>query len=373
MNPSHTPMRVALIGLGESASRIHLPALNGLPEAALIAACDLDPGRRKRAKKRWQIPDVYADPLDMLDQVETAPSGRPDIVVIATPPGTHYQLCKAALERGCHVFCEKPFTPSLEEADQIIALSKSKNRLVAVNHQYDQMPIFRAVTEALRGRMSSIRDSIGRLYHIEAWQHIYLLPSEEAGWKGALAPRRVLFEFGTHVVDLMCQFFDAYPTAVTAQTAEVRPGETADVCVVMRLDFPGKRFGNLVFNRMSYAPIKYLEMRLDGEDAALRASYGGVARIGLDWNSELGRPRFRFSMTKGGELRLEKRHGRSKRLVTQPETALSLATQRHFAQFIKAIKFGGEPRTSAECARDALRVVFAGYQSIEEGGGLIVL
>ena len=204
---------------------------------------------------------------------------KPDVVVVATPPLTHPQLCLLALENGCHVFCEKPFMPSVEDADEVIALAEKKNRVVVINNQYYQMPMYRTVNRLLEGGQP------GRLYHINVWQQMYQIPDSEGGWKAALQPNRVLYEFATHALDLICQFFQAYPLSVTARTPKVRPGVDADVLVLMRLDFPGDRVATIHLNRVSHAPKRYIEMRLDCEEASLRLSQGGVARLEMGWNS----------------------------------------------------------------------------------------
>jgi predicted dehydrogenase len=354
------PLRAAIIGLGAGAQRIMLPAVAGAAGVQIVAACDLDAGHRQAAAARWPLGKQYADPLVMVEEQ------RPDIVAIATPPQTHFELAQMALENGCHVYCEKPFVASLAQADQLLAQAQARRLLIDVNSQYYQMPIYRRAQELVR------ETGVGRLYHIQAWQHMYLLPHEEGGWKAALQPRRVLFEFGTHIIDLFCRFFDAYPQAVTARTAQVRSDVDADVCVDVRLDFPGDRVGTIALNRMSYAPLRYFEMRLDCEQASLRTSFGGVAQFELGWNSERKRPRWRFGFSRGGELRLE-RDGGSRRLATQPATAVGDAAGAHFARFVTAVACADPSLTSTAHMRQVLAILFAAYASAEDRGQLVRL
>ncbi len=352
--------RAVVIGLGEGSDRIMLPAIASHPNVELVAACDVNVNTRQRAATKWQIPQVYTDPMAMLE------SEKPDITAIATPPMTHYDLSLLALKHNSHVYCEKPFMPSLQEADRVIELAQQQDRYVGVNSQYYQMPIYRKAQEILDS------GDIGRVYHIDAWQQMYLLPPEEGGWKAALQPRRVLFEFGTHAIDLICRFFNSYPQAVTAKIAQVRADINADVCINVRLDFSEGRMANIMFNRMSYAPIRYFEMRLNCEKAAIRTSFGGVARLDLGWNSEQRKPRLRFSLTKGGEIRLEK-DGASKRLLNQPNTAVGDGAIAQFSTFITALEQGQTTLAHISHAREVLRVLLAGYESAEQGGELIKL
>lgn len=352
--------RVALIGLGGAADRILLPGLRTLPDVRVVAASDPDAGARTRAASRWRIPRLYERPEEMLHEE------GPDVAIVATPPLTHRDLCLLALAHGCHVFCEKPFMPSVGAADEVIAAAERARRAIAVNNQYSLMPIYRAVTRELdSGRP-------GRLYRIGVWQQMYLLPRDEGGWKAALAPRRVLYEFGTHALDLVCHFFRAYPAAVTARIVRARPDVDADLCIVMRLDFPDDRVADLVINRVSHAPKKYIEMRLDCEHASLRASLGGVATAQLGWNSLRRRPRLRLSVASGGEVRWES-GGDSRVLTRQPRTAFFTAAGMNFGEFLASIRAGTEPSVSARHAREVLKVVFAGYESAAGGGKLVAL
>ena len=202
--------RVAMIGLGGASDRILLPAFKTLRNVEVVAGCDTDSATREHTAQRWNIPQTYATAEEMLDKEE------PDVAVVATPPLTHPELCLLALDRGCHVFCEKPFMPTVEDADRIIAAAEAKSRTVAVNNQYYQMPIFRTVKEILEDAQ------VGRVYHINVWQQMYQLPDDEGGWKAALQPQRVLYEFGTHVLDLLCQFFGSYPISVSAWLIRLR-------------------------------------------------------------------------------------------------------------------------------------------------------
>ncbi len=351
---------VAVIGLGEAGQGILLPALTSLPQVNVVSACDPDRSTREHAAEVWRIPRVYADPAEML-AVE-----QPEIAAVATPPLTHAEMCLQAIANNCHVFCEKPFTASIEEADQVIAAAQAKNRVVAINNQYYQMPIYRTVKECLKAGQA------GRLYHINVWQQMHLLPEAEGGWKASLKSRRVLYEFGTHVIDLLCYFFDAYPVSVSARIPQIRPGMEGDVLITMRLDFPEDRVANIVINRMSHAPTRYLEMRLDCEESSFRISYGGIARFELGWDGKANRPRFRVSLTKGGEARRE-REGRSELLVKQPANARWQASKAHLTQFLSVLDKGVPPSISAIHAREVLRAVFAGYRSASEAGALVKL
>jgi rRNA maturation RNase YbeY len=74
---------------------------------------------------------------------------RPEVVIVATPPDSHAELCLAALEHGCHVVCEKPFVETLAEADRVLAAADAAGLRVAVNHEFREKPIFKALKEGI--------------------------------------------------------------------------------------------------------------------------------------------------------------------------------------------------------------------------------
>jgi len=132
--------RIAVIGLGEAGYEMHLPALAQMKHVSVVGACDVDETRRERAKTKFGVP-VYADVETMLA------AATPDVVVIATPPDTHVDLCLRAIDAGLDIICEKPFVSTLDEADRVIAAANGAGRHIALNHEFREMPIFRSLID----------------------------------------------------------------------------------------------------------------------------------------------------------------------------------------------------------------------------------
>jgi predicted dehydrogenase len=129
--------RIAITGLGESLRHIHLPAYQRIPALEVVGGCD--PVAR---------PDAFPFPLfasvpEMLERT------KPHVFTVATPPDSHFELARLGLQAGCHVFCEKPFMNSLDEADATIALSREVGRHVVVNNQFRFMRIHQAAKERI--------------------------------------------------------------------------------------------------------------------------------------------------------------------------------------------------------------------------------
>lgn len=345
--------RVAIFGLGAAAERIHLLACASLPSVEVTSACEPDAARREQVGRRFGVPRLYPDAQSLLA------NERPDVVIIGTPPDSHRDLCRLALDHGAHVLCEKPFVSSVAEADEVIAAADGKGLLVRVNNQYRFMAMYRVVQERLAA------GAFGALYFVQCWQQMFHPPSRERNWRAGLV-QSVLYEFGTHALDLVCFFFGALPISVNAHIPHPRPDIKADVVAHVALRFPDGGLATLAFNRISRAPMRYLEMRLDCEEASVRISYGGVARLGLEWSRERGRPAVRWSLVKGGEAWAES-GGRSRIIAREPREPVASATALNLNGLLEAISRGDRSNDRAWFARDLLRIVFAAYESASTG------
>jgi predicted dehydrogenase len=319
----------------------------------LVAACDVDAARRDRLRARFAIPIVYDDPRTMLEREQ------PDIVIVGTPPALHAEHCLLGLEYGAHIFCEKPFVEQIEQGRAVVAAAERAQRQIAVNNQYRYMPIYRETARRLAA------GEFGRLYYLHAWQQMYHPPTMESNWRATLS-QATLFEFGTHVLDLLLYFFDARPVAITAQMPYVHANIAADMLDLVQMRFPGERAATITLNRLSRAPERYLEMRLECEEASVRISLGGVAYARLGWSRARKRPTWGAACARGGEARVE-RDGRSERIALEWRDGFAPATAIHLAEFVCSIDAGREPTNSARHALTLLEIVHAGYESARTG------
>jgi predicted dehydrogenase len=350
-------VRTAILGLGNVAERIHLPACRGIDAIEVVAASEPREDRRREMQSRFEIPQVYEDSATLLESEDL------DLAIIGTPPDSHRDLCLRSFESGADVFCEKPFVENLVEADEVIAAAKSRGRRLAVNTQYRHMAIYRDTRKAIA------RGDFGRPQTIQCWQQMFHPPQfEKLAWRARLE-RSTLFEFGTHALDLVCFLLGSLPTAISAHIPKVREEYDSDVVVQVTLGFPESRLATLFFNRVSHAPERYLEMRVDCEDASLRLSLGGVARAGVDLVRFRGarRIRPRFGMVRGGEARVEA-GGRSWVLAQEKNMAFASATASRLEEFLGLRDAEGEiSYADIEHARRILEVALTGYEAAECG------
>ena len=222
--------RFVVAGAGGVADRIHLPACRMVGEIEVVGISDLDAEVARKAAAKFGIAGVYTGLDRMLDET------RPDAVIVGTPPASHFEICRTSFDAGADVFCEKPFMPTVDDADRIIDLAAQHGRLLRVNNQYRYMTVYARVAERLRA------GEFGRLYAIQAWQQMFHPPARETNWRNQLR-QYTLFEFGTHALDLACFFFDSLPDSVSANTPK-HPDYDADVLVQAAVRFPGERLAS---------------------------------------------------------------------------------------------------------------------------------
>jgi predicted dehydrogenase len=347
-------VKTAIFGLGGVAERIHIPACNAVEDIQLVAGCEPVEDRRKYMQTKFNIPAVYADAQTLIEKE------KPELVIIGTPPDSHKDLCLLALNSGAHVLCEKPFALSVNEADEIIAVAEKNSRLLAINTQYRYMTIYRNVQARLKN------GDFGRLFFLQCWQQMFHPPVfEKIQWRAELK-QSTLYEFGAHALDLITFFFDAMPTAVSAVIPRARSDYDSDVLVQLTLQFPEERLATVALNRVSHAPERYLEMRLDCEEASLRLSLGGVARASVSMARFRGKtqPNIRISYVKGGEARAEI-GGKSKLIAQEAQSAFASATAVHLREILVEMKKAKPSLEPAYHAREILRLVFAGYEAAQ--------
>lgn len=345
-------MRFGFVGLGFATTWLHLPAVRALPDAQIVGGVDTSPERRAE----WTA--LEAGPL--FDDVEALLATRPDVVVVATPPDSHARLCIAALEAGANVVCEKPFVETPGQAEEVLGVARRVGRQVAVNHEFRFMPIFAGIPPQIG------RADVGRVVFVHCTQFMDLPPwKEKVEWRAAMADR-ALFEGGVHIVDLLHLVVGRLPRAVFAMTSSGNDERRlADAVHLVTLDYGGGLLAQVTINRLCRAGTRYVDLRVDCEQASIRASMGGRAflRIGA---KRAERPGIRLDYGPGGLAWAERGLGR-RVIARNARDATVKATQALYASTVAAWRQGREPATAAEISRDSLLVIDAAYRSARSG------
>lgn len=109
----------------------------------VVALCDLDPKRLARQKETYPTVRTTSDAIELIKSPDI------DVVVICTPPATHYELAVCALEEGKHIFMAKPITLDSGEALKLTELAEKKGKLLHVDHTFVYTPAVRKLKEIL--------------------------------------------------------------------------------------------------------------------------------------------------------------------------------------------------------------------------------
>ncbi|WP_322988800.1 Gfo/Idh/MocA family oxidoreductase, partial [Hoeflea sp.] len=114
---------------------------------------------------------AYGDWREMLEG-ERNRSDRVDLVTVATPNATHYEITKAYLEAGFHVLCEKPMTMTIEQGEDIVRTAKATGKICAVNYGYSGYSLVRhmkaMVTRGDLGKIRLVKAEFAHGHHADA-------------------------------------------------------------------------------------------------------------------------------------------------------------------------------------------------------------
>ena len=120
-------LNVAIVGCGKIADS-HAAQIMRMRECNIVGVCDREPLMAKQLYERFRIRRYFSDLSTLLSD------SRPDVVHITTPAESHFDIARLCLERGCHVYVEKPFTLYAEEAKRLIDLADDKGLKLTVGH-----------------------------------------------------------------------------------------------------------------------------------------------------------------------------------------------------------------------------------------------
>jgi predicted dehydrogenase len=220
---SEPVFNVGVIGYGLSAKVFHIPFIKLTPSLRLHSIV------QRRPTPGASAPEDY--PTDVKHQTSADDLfADPDVhvVVVTTPPDTHFSLTLSALKAGKHVLTEKPFVPTSDEADKLIAASREANRLICVyqNRRWDAD--FQLVKRLLSASEES--SQLGRILEYESHFDRYRPGLSATAWKQALGIPQggsAIFDLGTHLFDQAFHLFGA-PSTVFGRLLNQREGSRVD-------------------------------------------------------------------------------------------------------------------------------------------------
>jgi scyllo-inositol 2-dehydrogenase (NADP+) len=330
---------VGLIGYGLAGSVFHAPLVNA--EA-----------RMRLASVVTSRKDQIANDLPGVRVVETADElfADPDIelLIVASPNTTHVPFARAALFAGKHVVIDKPFAPSLGEADALIALAEEKGRLLSVFHNRRWDDGF------LTARHCIEQGFVGTVAHYEVHFDRFR-PAIKQGWREQpLKGSGLLYDLGPHLLDQSLVLF-GLPKAVTADVITQRPQAVMDDYFHLILDY-GRMRAILHAATLVCRP---------GPHVILHGDAGSYSKHGLDPQEAALKAGWRPGMPGWGETI---KHGvltRADGTETMIET-LPGRYEAYYAAIAASIRDGAPPPVTGREARDVMLVLETALRSAVE-------
>ena len=227
-----TALRLGLIGAGRW-GRIYIRSIAGVESLALVAVASSNPQTQSLLPPGCRQLDDWRATI-ALREVEA--------VIVATPPGLHFAMAKAALEAGKPVLGEKHFTCDVAEAESLAALSRRLSLPLLVEHTKLQAPAFQALAALIPG--------MGGLQAIHA----------RANAEGPFRPDvPVLWDWGAHDV-AMCLSLAGVPSRAEARRLQRRPGFAHAETIALDLAWPDGAMADIVVSNIMGPGRRFFEV-----------------------------------------------------------------------------------------------------------------
>jgi virulence factor len=235
------PLRLAVVGLGSIAREVHLPSLRRLPGVQVVGLVDPVPAALAQAMAETGLGPGFASLEALLAAT------RPDGALVLTPKPTHHGVVRTLLEAGVDVFCEKPLTTVLADAEALAALAARTGRILMVGFNRRYAPVYVTAREAFAARPP------------EACLAMKNRPGTEY---------RATFENAVHMVDLLRWFCGE---AVEVHGAAAFADPYRETTAVATLRFDSGALAVLLANRSTSHWVERLEVFGHGRSAVVEA------------------------------------------------------------------------------------------------------
>lgn len=270
-------INVGLIGYGLSGRVFHAPVLSAVPGLRLAGVVER---RGEVSRKLYPWVEIARDTASLLSDK------RIQLVVVATPNPTHFDLAREALSAGKHVVVEKPFTATSEQADRLIEIAREQGLIVSAyqNRRWDGD--FRTIRRILGS------GCLGRLVEYESHLYRFRNVVRPDTWKEEDEPGGgILYDLGSHLID-QAQVLFGLPEAITADIRIQRDGGKIADSFELILHYPALKAtlkaGMMVRDESPRFILRgdrgaFVKYGLDPQEADLRR---GGSPLEKDWGSE---------------------------------------------------------------------------------------
>src|SRR3989442_9400057 len=332
-------IRLGVIGYGYWGPNV-VRNFQNLEEARVVAVCDQNPVALQRAKRAY--PDISVTP----NSSELVTSTHIDAIAVVTPVWTHFELTKASLKNGKHVFVEKPFTRTAEQAEELIELAARRNLKLMVDHTF----LFTGAVQKIR---QFIDDGVlGNLYYYDSTRVNLGLFQHDVD---------VVWDLAPHDLSIMDYLIGEKPEVVVA-TGEKHLNGLLDVAFIT-VYFPRSIIAHINVNWLS--PVKVRTTLIGGEKKM------------LVWNDLEADEKIKV-YDKGVEA--TNRRGVYELLVSYrsgdmwaPKLAQTEALKTELAYFLDCILNDKRPFNDGMAGLRVVKMLEAADQSLKERGKIIPL
>jgi predicted dehydrogenase len=332
-------IRFGVVGYGYWGPNI-VRNLQGMSNVDISVVCDKSSASRKRVHKNH--PQIYV----ASDATEVMSSPEIDAVAIVTPVWTHFDLAKAALENGKHVFVEKPFTSNVHQAEELIELAERKNLTIMVDHTFLFTGAVRKIKQLVQ------EDFLGKLYYYDSTRVNLGLFQHDIN---------VVWDLAPHDLSILDYVIEASPEALVA-TGQKHLNGHEDIAFIT-LYFPDSVIAHVNVNWLS--PVKVRTTLIGGEKKMLvwndleADEKIKVYDKGVDMNGSEGVYELLVSYRSGD--------------MWAPHLEQAEALRHELSYFIKCITDGTTPHNDGAAGLRIVRMLEASTKSLRKRGALVYL
>ncbi len=312
---------------------------NANSRCTLRCIAEQAPRRREIAQGMFPGVEIASDASDMLESPDI------DVVALATPVFSHFDLARRALEQGKHVWVEKPMTTTSAEAEQLVELAARKNKIIMVDHTF----IFTSAVRKIRELVES--GALGNLLYYDSVRvNLGLLQSDV----------NVVWDLAPHDLSIMDYVLRKQPKAVSAHGA-CHFGQNIEEMAYVTLYYEDNFIAHLHVNWLS--PVKIRHTLIGGDKKM------------VVWN-DLDNENKIMIYDKGVEVM--KRDDSYFALaqyrigdMSSPALANREALSAEVDYFLDCIERGEEPVNNGEAGLKVVRILESAEESIKQNGALV--
>lgn len=322
-------VRTAVIGTGKLGS-LHVKMLTQDEQCDFVGIFDTNPEQAKTCADQFDV-KIFSDLDELLDQV--------DAVSIAVITTAHYEIASKCLNKGLHVFIEKPITATVEEAEKLVALAKEKECILQVGH-----------IERYNAAFLSVEN-----INLEP---LFIQSDRLAQFGPRALDVDVVHDLMIHDIDIILSLIKSPVKQIDASGVPV-VSEKIDIANT-RIQFENGSVANVTASRISQKKMR--KMRIFQRDAYIALDFqDGTSECYrlLPPEENIEEPHIPF-----GEIGVGER--KKKLIFQQPEKIDINALQHELGLFVRCVLEGRQPDVSGEDGLRALRVAKTIIDKINE-------